>query len=351
MTAYIIRRLLEGLAVLFFVSVVLFFITYSIGDPVSTLTDGSRPPTGEEADRLRRILGLDRPLPLQYVFWLIGNDWALVDADADGDYDENIYGRRQGILRGDFGLSLLSKEPVLPEILSRFPNTFVLVIPSYLLVLTIALLVGVYTALRPRSFIGNLLTSIALAGYSFPIYLVCIGSIYLFAVQFQKWGLPSTPVAGMWDLSQPRNFANLFQHMILPVASLTLVQSAAYIRYIRASVLDVLNEGYVTTARSKGLRERGVIGRHVLRPASLTLVTLIGLDLPLLLGGAVVTESIFAWPGVGLLFLNSLERFDYPMLMGLLILISTMVIVFQILTDLLYAVLDPRISLTGKASV
>lgn len=349
MTQYIFRRLLEGMAVLFIVSIVLFVITYSIGDPVSTLTDGSRPPTGEETDRLRRILGLDRPLPLQYLFWLIGNDWALIDADADGDFDENVYGQREGILRGDFGLSLLTKEPVLQEIMSRFPNTVVLVIPSYILVLSIALLVGVYTALRPQSLLGNVLTGIALAGYSFPIYLVCIGFIYVFAVQFREWGLPATPVAGMWDLSQPRDLSNLLQHMILPVASLTLVQSAAYIRYIRASVLDILNEGYVVTARSKGLRERNIINKHILRPASLTLVTLIGLDLPLLLGGAVVTESIFAWPGVGLLFLSSLERFDYPMLMGLLILISTMVIIFQLLTDLLYAALDPRIRLTGDS--
>lgn len=349
MSTYIVRRLIEGAAVLFLVSIVLFFITYSIGDPISTLTDGSRPPTGEEADRLRRILGLDRPLPLQYVYWLVGNDWALIDANADGKFDENIHGSRRGILRGDFGLSLLTKQPVLQEILNRFPNTLVLVIPSYLLVLVIALLIGVYTALRPQSLFGSFLSGITLVGYSFPIYLVCIGLIYLFAVQFRRWGLPATPVAGMWDLSQPRDFSNLLQHLILPVASLTLVQAAGYIRYIRAGVLDVLSESYVTTARSKGLHERRVIGRHVLRPASLTLVTLIGLDLPLLLGGAVVTESIFAWPGVGMLFLSSLERFDYPMLMGLLILISTMVIVFQLLTDLVYAALDPRISLTGKS--
>lgn len=346
MTAYITRRLLEGVITLFVVSLVLFAITYSIGDPVSTLTDGSRPPTGEEADRLRRILGLDRPLPLQYLYWLIGNDWALVDADADGDFDEGVYGQRQGILRGDFGLSLLSKEPVLEEIIRRFPNTLLLVMPSYVLVLTIALLVGVYTALRPRSLLGNALTGLALAGYSFPIYLVCIGFIYVFAVQFRAWGLPAPPVAGMWDLSRPRDLGNLLEHMLLPVASLALVQSAVYIRYIRSSVLEVLGESYVVTARAKGLRERSVIGRHVLRPASLTLVTLIGLDLPLLLGGAVVTESIFAWPGLGALFLSSLERFDYPMLMGLLILISLMVIVFQLLTDLVYAALDPRISLT-----
>lgn len=344
MTHYIARRLLEGFALLAVVSVILFAITYSLGDPVSVLTDGSRPPTGEERNRIMRQLGLDQPLHVQYLYWLIGNDWTYVDADGDGDLDEAVYGNRRGVLRGDFGRSLLTKEPAAERIAQRLPNSLILMGSAYVLVLLISLAVGVHSALRPYSALDNLLTGIALAGYSMPIFLVCMALITIFAVQFRRWGLPHLPIAGMYDLSQERDFANLARHLILPVLSLTLVQSAVYIRYVRSGVLEVLNEDYVRTARSKGLPLRRVIGRHVLRPAALPLVTIIGLDLPVLLGGAVVTESIFAWPGMGLLFIESLNRSDYPVTMGILLLISAAVILFQLLTDLLYAVLDPRIT-------
>lgn len=350
MSRYIVRRLLEGLGLLFIVSLILFAITYSLGDPISALTDGSRPPTGEEADRIRRQLGLDQPLPLQYLYWLVGNDWALIDVDGDGDTDEGIYGQRRGVLRGDLGQSLMTRRSALDTIAERFPNTVLLVIPSYTLVLLIALAVGVHSALRPYTKLDNLLTTLAFIGYSMPIYFVCLALIYIFAVQFRRWGLPYLPIAGMWDLAAPRTLGNLLPHMVLPVASLTIVQAARYIRYIRASVLETKREDYVRTAYSKGLGQRSVIGRHVLRPAALPLVTLIGTDLPLLLGGAVVTESIFAWPGMGLLFISSLTRADYPVLMGILIVIAVMVIVFQLVTDLLYTLLDPRIAYARGAA-
>lgn len=350
MTAYILRRLLEGLALLFLVSLVLFAITYSLGDPVSILTDGSRPPTGQEADRLRRQLGLDQPLPLQYVYWLIGNDWAYIDVDGDGDTDEQVRGTRRGLLRGDLGRSLITREPAFARIADRFPNSLLLIVPSYLIVLTLALLIGVHSALRPYSSLDTLFNGLAFFGYSVPIYLVCLGLIYLFAVQFRQWGLPNLPVAGMWDVTRPRDITNLLTHMVLPVASLTIVQVAVYIRYIRSAVLDVIHQDYVRTAYAKGLPGRRVIGLHVMRPASLPLITLIGLDLPVLLGGAVVTETIFAWPGMGLLFIESLNRADYPVLMAILVFISALVILFQLLTDLIYTLVDPRIDLTKGGS-
>lgn len=343
MTQYLIRRLLEGLLLLFIVSILLFIITYSLGDPISALTDGSQPPTGQEADRLRRQLGLDQPLPLQYLYWLIGNDWTYIDVNGDGDTDEQIRGFRRGILRGDFGQSLMTRQPAIDIIRQRFPNSLLLMVPAYTLVLTLSLLIGIHSALRPYSPLDNLLTTLAFIGYSMPIYFVCLALIFIFAVQFRQWGLPHLPIAGMWDLSAPRDLSNLVRHMILPVASLTIVQVAGYVRYIRASILEIRSEDFVRTARAKGLGTRRVVGLHVLKPAALPLVTLIGLDLPVLLGGAVVTETIFAWPGMGLLFIESLGRADYPVLMAILIFISVAVILFQILTDLIYGWLDPRI--------
>jgi peptide/nickel transport system permease protein len=349
MLEYVIRRLLEGLVLLFLVSIALFTITYSLGDPLAILTDGGRPPEGAEADRMRRQMGLDQPIPLQYLYWLVGNDWALIDADGDGDTDENIYGARRGLLRGDLGRSLITREPAFDRVADRFPNTLILVIPSYLLVLTLALAIGIHSALRPNSPLDVLLNGLAFFGYSVPIYLVCLGLIYIFAVQFRRWGIPNLPVAGMWDVTQPRNATNLLSHMVLPVASLTIVQVAVYIRFIRSAVLEIITQDYVRTAHAKGLARRRVIGLHVMKPASLPLITLIGLDLPVLLGGAVLTETIFAWPGMGSLFLESLNRADYPVLMAILIFISALVIIFQLLTDIVYTLVDPRIQLTEAA--
>ena len=253
-------------------------------------------------------------------------------------------------MRGDLGRSLITKEPAFNRIADRFPNTLILIIPSYLLVLTLALLIGVYSALRPYSRLDMVLNTLAFLGYSVPIYLVCLGLIFVFAVLFRRWGLPHLPVAGMWDLSAPRNAVNLLQHMILPVASLTIVQVAVYIRFIRAAVLDVIQQDYIRTANAKGLSGQRVIGLHVMKPASLPIITLVGTDLPILLGGAVLTETIFAWPGMGALFIESLNRADYPVLMAILVFISTLVIVFQLLTDVIYTLVDPRINLTGGVS-
>lgn len=347
MFSYIIRRLLQGVILLFLVSLVLFAITYSLGDPISILTDGSRPPTGQEAERIRRQMGLDQPMPLQYLYWLIGNDWALIDADGDGDTDEGIHGPRKGILRGDLGRSLITKEPAFDRIIDRFPNTLLLILPSYLIVLTLALIIGIYSALRPYSLLDIVLNGIVYVGYSIPIYLVCIGLIYIFAVQFDRWDWPHLPPAGMWDRTEPEDAMNLLSHMILPVVSLVIVQVASYVRYVRSAVLDILGEDYIRTAHAKGLTNRRVILLHVLRPASLPIVTLIGLDLPALLGGAVLTETIFAWPGMGSLFLDSLNRADYPVLMAILLFTSALVILFQLLTDIVYTLVDPRINLTG----
>lgn len=348
MTQYILRRALQAVALLFLLSFLLFAIAYSIGDPISVLTDGTRPPDGAERDRIMRQLGLDKPTHLQYLYWLIGNDWALVDSDGDGDTDENRYGQRKGILRGDLGQSIITRQPALTRIGERLPNTLLLMGTAYFFVLIVALSVGIFSALRPYSTLDNLLTALTFIGYSMPVFFVAMAFITIFAVQFKAWGLPATPIAGMWDVSAPRDFGNLASHMILPVLSLTVVQSAGYVRYIRAGVLDALNADYVRTARAKGLDERRVVLGHVLKNAALPLVTLIGLDLPFLLGGAVVIESIFAWPGIGLLFIESLNRADYPVLMGVLMMISVAVVVFQLLTDLTYALIDPRVRLDGK---
>ena len=295
----------------------------------------------EDRERLTRQLGLDKPIYVQYLYWLIGNDWARIDVDGDGVPDEN--GTRLGILRGDFGTSLVTRKPVTQMIAERIPNTVILMGASELVTILFALILGIYSALRQYSTLDNILTALLFIGYSMPIFFISLMSMYIFAVLFKQWGLPYLPTVGMFDPQVGKTASQVIWHMVLPVMSLSVIYFAGYSRYIRSTMLEVMGQDYIRTAKSKGLPRRQVVYIHALKNASLPIVTLVGLDLPSLLGGAVVTERIFAWPGMGRLFLDHLSRADVSVVMGILMLVATAVVVFQILTDIVYAWLDPRI--------
>ncbi|MBE0688601.1 MAG: ABC transporter permease, partial [Anaerolineae bacterium] len=297
MQPYTLKRALQAIPLLFVISIILFALMYSIGDPLAIAMNVPRRPSGDQLLQAQRRLGLDQPIYMQYVYWLIGNDWTYVDTNGDGTFDEQTYGTRHGILRGDLGTSMITRQPVLTRIAERLSNTLILMLPAYGLILIISFTLGMIAALRQYSLIDNVLTTLAFIFYSMPIFLISLAMILVFAVAFRNWGLPYLPIAGMGRPGDPRTIANLLPYMIMPMLSLTLVSSAAYMRYVRAHVLEAINQDYVRTARSKGLPERTILIRHVLRNAALPLVTIVGLDLPFLLGGAIVTESIFAWPG------------------------------------------------------
>lgn len=340
MTQYIIRRFLQAIPQLFIISLILFVLMQSFGDPVATL--GGRTPTRpEDKERLRRQLGLDQPLVVQYVVWLVGNDWMKVDLDGDGVGETP--GRRQGILRGDWGNSLVTRRPVLEVIGQRLPNTLLLTGVAEIIIIIVSLIVGVYSAIRQYSFFDNAITTLSFVGYSMPVFWLALALMYIFGVNFKRWGLPYLPTVGMFDPQVGKTPGQILLHLILPVTTLAVISIAAYSRFVRSSMLEVLSHDYIRTARAKGLRENYVIFRHALQNASLPFVTLIGLDLPFLLAGATVTETIFAWPGMGRLFVDHTTRADYPVLMGILMMISVAVVVFQIVTDLAYSTLDPRI--------
>ncbi len=340
MTEYIIRRTLQAVPLLFIISIILFVLMSNMGDPLATL-GGRQPPRGEDRLRLERQLGLDQPFYIQYIYWLVGNDWRMVDTTGDGV--PNAYGTRRGILRGDWGTSLVTRRPVLEMIGERLPNTLLLMGTVQVVVILVSLGIGIYAALRQYSLVDNVVTTGAFIGFSMPIFWLALMLMYIFAVNFKRWGLPYFPTVGMYDPMVGKTVPQVLWHMVLPVTSLSLISIAVYSRYIRASMLDVINQDYMRTARSKGLAERAILWQHALKNASLPLVTLVGLDLPLLLAGAVVTERIFAWPGMGRLFLDHVERIDTPVLMGILMLVSLAVVVFQLLTDIVYTWLDPRI--------
>jgi peptide/nickel transport system permease protein len=340
MTRYIVKRLLQAIPLLFFVSLILFVLMMNVGDPVSTM-GGRRVTRKTDYERLRRQLGLDQPIYMQYAFWLVGNDWTKIDLDGDGVGETP--GTRRGVLRGDFGVSLLDRKPVLEVIGDRVPNTLILMLAAEIVIILGALLVGVYSALKQYSVMDNLITTVLFIGYSMPIFFIALMSMYVFAVLFKRWGLPYLPTVGMFDPEAGKTTSQVLWHMVLPVLSISIISFAAYSRYIRSTMLDVTGQDYIRTAKAKGLQRREVVFVHALKNAALPIVTVIGLDLPLLLGGAVVTERIFAWPGMGRLFLDHVDRVDIPVIMGILMLITVAVVIFQILTDIVYAWLDPRI--------
>jgi peptide/nickel transport system permease protein len=342
MTTYILRRLAQAIPQLFIISLILFVLMQSFGDPIATL-GGRIPPRPEDKERLRRQLGLDQPVPLQYVTWLVGNDWQKIDMDGDGVPE--TYGKRKGILRGDWGNSLVTRQPVLDMIGDRLPNTLLLMVTAEIIIIIISVALGLYSALRPYSTFDNVVTGLAFVGYSMPVFWLALSLMYVFAVNFRRWGLPYLPTVGMYDPAVGKTPLELAKHMILPLATLSIISIAGYSRFVRSSVLEVLGMDYVRTARAKGLRGMTVVMRHALPNAALPFITLVGLDIPFLLAGAVVTERIFAWPGMGRLFIDHTERSDFPMLMGILMLISIAVVVFQIITDLVYSFVDPRIRL------
>jgi peptide/nickel transport system permease protein len=344
MGRYIIRRLLQAIPLLFFVSFLLFGLMQNIGDPLATM-GGRQPTRSADRERLRRVLGLDQPIYMQYVFWLVGNDWFLIDLDGDGVGD--THGIRQGVLRGDFGTSLVNRgQPVYEVIWQRLPNTLLLMGTAEVIILLIALVMGVYSALRQYSALDNIMTTISFVAFSIPVFFVGLGSMFIFAVLFKRWGLPYLPTVGMFDPTIGKTPAQVALHMVLPLFTVSFGFVAGYSRFVRSTMLEVIGQDYIRTARAKGLPRRDVVFVHALKNASLPLVTIVGLDLPGLLIGALVTERIFAWPGMGRLFLDHVGRADTPVVMGILMMIAVAVVVFQLLTDMVYGWLDPRIRYT-----
>lgn len=340
MTKYVIRRLLQAIPLLFIVSVVVFVLMNSAGDPLATM-GGRTPPRPEDKERLRRELGLDQPVLAQYLFWLVGNDWVMIDRDGDGEGD--VWGKRKGVLRGDFGISLVTRQPAMEVINARIENTLLLGITAEGTAIIVGLAIGIYSAVRQYSVIDNILTTLSFISFSVPIFLLALILMFIFAVRLKAWGLPYLPTSGMYDPAVGKTFVQVVWHMVLPVSTIALISIAGYSRYVRSTMLEVINSDFIRTARSKGLGERRILFLHAFKNASLPIVTLVGLNLPFVIAGAVVTESIFAWPGMGRLFIDHLFRSDVAVIMGLMMLITIAVVVSQLITDLLYTWLDPRI--------
>jgi peptide/nickel transport system permease protein len=340
MTRYIIRRLLQAIPLLIIISLIIFVLVNEMGDPLASF-GGRKRIRSSDRERLTRQLGLDKPVLVQYVIWLVGNDWMEIDVDGDGEPDG--YGTRRGVLRGDFGSSFMERRPVIEIIWERIPNTLLLMLTTEVVVWIFALAIGIYSALHQYSALDNAVTAFSFVGFSMPVFWLALLLMYVFAVNFKRWGLPYFPTVGMYDLAAGKTVWQVIWHMVLPVSTMAIISIAGYSRFVRSQMLEVVSQDYIRTAYAKGLPRRMVLLGHALKNAALPLVTIEGIALPNLVGGAVVTETIFAWPGMGRLYIDAASDTDIPVLMGILVIISILVIVFQIITDVVYTILDPRI--------
>lgn len=318
MWSYVLRRLFQAFFTLLIITVLCFLLTRFSGDPLAQYAANPRM-SAEDKAALRERLGLNQPLYVQYFKWL-------------------------GLaLQGDLGQSFFAKQPVADLIKQRLPNTLILMLTAEVFTVSFALLLGIISAVKQYSFIDNVITTFSFIGFSIPIFFSALGLMLIFAVQFKEWGLPYLPTgAAVWDKSDPVEY---IKNLILPVSALVLVSTAGYSRFVRTSILEVLGQDYIRTARAKGLNGRTVLFKHALRNAALPLVTIVGLDIPFLLGGAIVTESVFSWPGMGRLFWEYAQRSDYPVVLGILLIISGAVVILTIVTDVVYTFVDPRIRL------
>jgi peptide/nickel transport system permease protein len=340
---YIVRRILQAVPLLFLLSIVLFaLVNIAPGGPLAG-HGRSRRIRPEKAEILKRQFGLDKPLPMQYLIWLIGNDWMEVDADGDGIADS--YGQRRGILRGDFGFSYRNRRPVLEEIADRLPNTVYLMSVTLIVVGIIAIPVGVISAVRQYSIFDIVVTTLSFMGQAIPEFW--LGLILI--IVFYAWldnpftGESLLPAGGMQTLGMGFSIWDRIKHLILPVTMGMVGWVAWYSRFLRSGMLDVLHEDYIRTARAKGLAERLVLYKHALKNAVIPLVTIFALDIPYIFAGSLYAELLFSWPGMGRLYYQAATGRDYPMLMAILTIGAGFTIFANLLADIAYAYLDPRI--------
>jgi peptide/nickel transport system permease protein len=317
MSRYLIRRLLIAIPSLLGISVVLFTVlALAPGDPFGELaTNPAIPPEVQAALRLK--FGLDDPIPLRYLHWL------------------------NAMLHGDWGFSFVSRVNVDTLILQRLPTTLGVIGASQVLALAVALPVGVYAATRPYSVFDQAASTVALIGFSLPTFFTGIVLILVFSISLGwlpfvfRSDLAARGLQWWWEE---------FKQAVMPIVVLGLFQGATWTRFVRSAVLDVIRLDYVTTARSKGLPEGSVIIKHIVRNALIPVVTLVALQMPIVFGGAIVTEQIFRIPGIGALLISAILANDTPVIMGVTFVFACLVILCNLIADLLYGWLDPRIS-------
>jgi peptide/nickel transport system permease protein len=345
MTRYLARRLLQAIPTFLGITLITFVvIKLAPGDPVMQMTfDPSI--KAETRDKIRRQLGLDKPIIVQYIIWLTGNDW--MQAAGIMDVEERYITR--GVLRLDFGKSYLEKRSALEMVIERVPNTVQLSLASLLIAYLIGVPTGVYAAVKQNSVFDNVARVLAVIFNAVPSFWLSLVVMLLFAVKFREWGLPSIAMGGMYTITPDQRFKydllNRLKHLLPPALILATGGIAGLYRFMRTEVLEVIHQDYIRTARAKGLNERIVNFIHAGRNALIPIATFLGPQITGLLGGAVITETIWSWPGLGRLFVDANFKRDYPVVLAGFVIGAIAVILGNMLSDIFYALFDPRIRL------
>jgi peptide/nickel transport system permease protein len=317
---YLVRRVLATIPVVIGVTLITFMLMHITAGsyiPGVDLNPNLKP---EDVEAIKRYLGLDRPLYIQYITWLVG------------------------ITHGDFGRSMIDGSLVSSHIFDRLPATLELTITAILIGVLISIPLGITGALRRGSKIDHALTAMSVGGFAIPAFWLGLLLILVFSVQFEAWGLPFLPSGGV--ITPGTGGGDLLDrlvHLIMPATVLSFVYLSIWSRFTRSSMLEVLSQDYVRTARAKGMSERRVVYLHALRNAVIPLVTLVGLELPALVSGALVVEVVFSWPGIGKLLYERALQTDYTTVLGITTFAALLVVGGNLLADVLYALLDPRI--------
>lgn len=399
MSGYLVRRFLQMIVVILMSAVASYaLLNFAPGGPMAGLRQATQSSrfriTEEDIARIRAYFELDLYLPIRFTRWLIGwptgplkiGNTALfpetaigcrkvIEAEvltSAGNYEireigcseyvyfESLVGRRssKGVFRGDFGLSwrILRDRPVSTLLASRIPRTVQLIGLATILSLTIGIPLGIYSAVKQYSRFDYFFTSLAFMGSAMPTFFFGILLILVFSILAKNAGLPYLPPGSSESVRaytipligtiQPGSSLDALLHLILPAMTLTIVSVSTWSRYVRASMLEVLRQDYVRTARAKGLVERLVIMKHALRNALIPFITIVVFSIPGLFGGAIITESIFSWPGMGRLYFTALGDYDYPVAMSILFISAVLTVIATLLRDVLYTVVDPRIRFT-----
>src|SRR5918992_2152537 len=317
MGKYLLRRLVISVPVLLGITLVVYVIvSLAPGDPVDALVNPEQVAAlgPDFLNQQREALGLNDPILVRYAIWL------------------------RELVQGNLGFSFMDRQPIAGKIGERLWPTLRLMLTAQLIAIAIAIPVGVLSAIKQYSLLDYGVTVLGFAAISVPSFFLSLAGIYLLALK-----LPILPAAGMGTVGQDPTLADALWHLILPAVVLGLAEAAPLIRYTRSSMLEVIRQDYVRTAQAKGLRERTVIYQHALRNALIPLVTVIALALPRLLGGTVIVEAIFAWPGMGTLAITAVRGRDYPVIMAINLISAVTILLSNLLADVIYAIIDPRI--------
>lgn len=317
MVPFVLRRLLSIVPLLLIVSLVTFILLQYMGDPLSFYLQGNV--TEADYERLTKQFGLDRPVLVRFGEWL----W--------------------NIAKGDFGASLVTGREVRDLIAFHFPNTLLLMGTAFAMTIVVGIPLGVISAVRRAKRTDYTITALSIISFSAPTFWTGIMAIVVFSLWTRQRGLPHLPSGGMYDFMEGPTAASIARHLILPASILAFSMLARYVRYVRSSLIDVLSQDYIRTARAKGLKERHVLYKHGMKNSLLPIVTIIAVDMPQLMGGALITEQVFSWPGMGRLMVDHAARADFPVLMGILVFVSVIVMLLTVVADVLYTLIDPRV--------